>query len=183
MEQEEKVKIDLACGNNKRQGFLGVDIVKTDSSDMVFDLNTYPWPIESDSVDEINCSHYIEHIPHDIHNPNDKRDGLIQFMDEVYRIMKKGGNATIIAPYYSSMRAVGDPTHVRYIAEFSFFYYNKQWREDNKLEHYGINSNFDAKHSYLISSELSLRSEEVRNKAFRSELNAVEDIITELVKI
>ena len=178
-----EVKIDLACGNSKKEGFLGVDIVKTDSTDMIFSLQEYPWPIESDSVDEINCSHYVEHIPHDIKNPNDSRDGFIQFFDELYRIMKPGGKAIITTPYYTSMRAFQDPTHQRFIGEASFYYVNKEWRDINKLSHYGINCNFDARFSYYITNELTLKSEEVRNHAFKHDWNSVDDIMVELKKI
>lgn len=175
-------RIDLACGDNKIPGFFGIDIAKTESVDHVMNLQQYPWDIESESADEINCSHYIEHIPHDINNPNDKRDGLIQFMDECYRILKPGGKLLLSAPYYTSMRAYGDPTHTRYMADFSFLYYNKEWRDNNKLSHYGIKCDFDIKYSYHITNEMTLKSEEVRSKAFLHDWNVIDDIIVELIK-
>lgn len=175
-------KLDLACGDNKIPGFYGIDIKECESVDYVMDLRKYPWTIESNSAEEINCSHYVEHIPHDINNPDDDRDGFIQFMDEVYRILKPGGKIIITAPYYTSMRAYGDPTHVRYIADFSFYYFNKQWREVNKLSHYGIKCDFDIKYSYHITNEMTLKSEEVRDKAIIHDWNVVDDIIVELVK-
>ena len=177
----EKIKIDLACGNAKREGFTGVDYVKTDSTDIVHDLTQYPWPFEDNSVDEINCSHYIEHIPHDIKNGDD-RDGLIQFMDEVYRILKPDAKAHITAPYYKSERAFGDPTHKRYIGDLSFPYYNKQWRDVNGLSHYGINCNFDIRLSYHIDNELTLKSEVIRNECFKKDWNDINDIIVEMTK-
>lgn len=178
-----ELKIDIACGDNKREGFKGIDICQTSSTDYIMDLTKYPWNIESDSVEELNCSHYVEHIPHDIHNPNDTRDGLIQFMDEVYRVLKVRGKALITCPYYTSIRAFGDPTHVRYIGEWSFFYFNKEWRDVNKLSHYGIKSNFDIKYSYYITNELTLKSDEVRNEAFKHDWNVIDDIIVEMIKI
>lgn len=178
-----EIKIDLACGNNKRENFYGIDIAQTPSTDLVMNLLQFPWDIESNSVEELNCSHFVEHIPHDIKNPNDSRDGFIQFMDEAYRIMKVGGKATITAPYYTSIRAFGDPTHVRYIGEWSFFYFNQEWLKSNKLEHYNISSNFDIRYSYYITNELTLKSEEVRNEAFKHDWNAIDDIIVELIKL
>lgn len=177
-----KVRIDLACGDSKKRGFIGVDIVKTSSTDVVHDLNVYPWPFEDNSVDEIHCSHYIEHIPHDIPG-EDKRDGLIQFMDECYRILKKGGKLTLIAPYGKSTRALGDPTHRRSIVDETFLYYHKEWIKNNKLEHYNINCNFDVKYSYLVSNELTLKSKEVREEKFQYDWNVINDIIAELIKI
>ena len=145
-------------------------------------MTKYPWPFEDNSVDEINCSHYIEHIPHDIKNEKDDRDGLIQFMDEVYRILKPDGKITIIAPYYKNERAFGDPTHVRFIGDLSFPYWSKKWRDDNKLSHYRINCNYDMKLSYYIDNNLVLKSQDVREEAFRTEWNAISDIIIEMTK-
>jgi predicted SAM-dependent methyltransferase len=179
---EELVKVDLACGDNKREGFIGVDFVETSSTDVVFDLQTYPWPFEDNSVDEINCSHYVEHIPHNIMNPNDRRDGWIQFMDEVYRILKPGGKATITTPYYTSIRADQDPTHCRSISEASYYYVNKEWRDNNKLSHYGIKCDFDVRFSFYVTNELILKSEEIRNRAFKYDWNTADDIIAEMTK-
>jgi len=177
-----KVKVDLACGDNKKEGYIGVDVMKTSSTDVVHDLTQYPWPFEDASVDVIHCSHYIEHIPHNIFNDKDDRDGLIQFMDEVYRILKVGGVANIDAPHYQSVRALGDPTHHRSIGDLSFLYWNKEWREVNKLSHYGINCDFDIKLSYHVDNDLTLKSLEVRAEAFKKDWNAVLDIIADMTK-
>jgi len=176
------IKVDLACGHNKcGEDWIGVDKVVTPDVNIVHNLNIYPWPFEDNSVDEVNCSHYIEHIPHDVNNGKDL-DGLIQFMNELYRILKPGGKATITAPYYTSIRTYGDPTHCRAICDWTFLYYNTEWRKANKLEHMGITCDFDATYDYYISEEMSLRAETVRNKAFTENWNAVNDIITKLVK-
>ena len=178
-----ELKLDLACGNSKKEGFKGIDIAKTDSTDYVFDLTKYPWPIESDSVEEINCSHYVEHIPHDINNPNDSRDGLIQFMDEIYRILKPKGKVSIQVPYLTSVRAFQDPTHRRFICKESFQYFNQEWLKAWNLEHYNIKSNFDVTYSYFINNELVLKSKEIREHAFNKEWNAIDDLLVDLIKI
>lgn len=196
----DKSKVDLACGSQKRDGFFGIDIVETKDTDLVYDLNIYPWPLESESVEEAYCSHYIEHIPHDVsvknslinansfedfknnYDKDSKLDGFVRFINELYRIMKKGSKATIVAPYYTSVRAFGDPTHTRYIGDFSLYYLNKEWRDLNNLSHYGIVADFDIHYSYHINDEMSLRSEEYRNKAFKEDWNAISDIIIELTK-
>ena len=175
------MKVDLACGDNKKEGFVGVDKVETSKTDIVHNLNVYPWPFEDESVDEIWCSHYVEHIPHEIHN-EDGRDGLIQFMDEVYRILKPEGIIKIEAPYYKHERAYGDPTHTRYMGDLSFAYFNKYWRDTNKLSHYGINCDCDIKMSYLIDNDLTLKSNEIRAEAIKKEWNAVQDIMVEMTK-
>ena len=185
------LKLSLACGDNKPEGFKGVDIVKTKSADYVFDLLKFPWKqIASNSVDEIECSNFVEHIPHgDSYN-----DPFYQFFDEIYRILKPAefdpnnpniplkGFARIVCPYYSSMRAWQDPTHHRAISEASFLYTNKQWRLDNKLDHYPISCDFDFSYAYIVSPEWQQRNEEVRGFAIRNYINAVSDIQVTLVK-
>jgi len=192
------VKLDLACGNNKKnEEYIGIDIAETESSDFQIDLQKYPWPIETSSIDEINISHYLEHIPHlDIKgivketNSFEEfkeriincKDGFIEFFNELNRILKVGGKVHVTSPYYTSIRAYGDPTHTRYLGDWSFFYLNKEWRDGNKLSHYNLECDFDIKYSYFITNEISLKSEEVRNKAFAHDWNVIDDIIVELIK-
>lgn len=178
-----ELKLDLACGNSKRDGCFGIDKEKLPGVDHVMDLQQFPWDIESESVEEIHCSNYLEHIPHNVNNPNDKRDGLIQFMDEAYRILKPGGKLFVQVPYGSSFRAYGDPTHERYLVDMSFYYYNKEWRESQKLTQMGINCNFDCIFSYYISNEMTLKSEEIRNKSFIHDWNAIDDLMVEMTKL
>lgn len=200
----DKTKIDLACGDNKKEGYFGIDIADTSKVDLVHDLNIYPWPVESNSVEKINCSHYIEHIKHDdtlteiksilnetnsfdefknkVLSLEQPLDGVIKFINEVYRILKPGGEVTITAPYAMHSRAFGDPTHTRYIHDMSFSYFNKEWRDLNKLGHYNIEADFDMKFSYFIDESLTLKSEEIRQEAFLKDWNSVLDIIVKMTK-
>ena len=201
-----ELKLDLACGNNKREGYVGIDIAQTDAVDYIVDLRVFPWPIESESAEEINCGHYIEHIKHDNvaldlkqildksnsfeefkENVNSQdflapQDGFIKFINEVYRILKPGGKVYLVAPYWSSHRSVGDPTHARLIADSTFWYLDKGWMEENLLKHYGIECDFEVDLSYYIDNEMTLKSEPVRNKAFTHDLNTILDLIIELTK-
>ena len=89
---------------------------------------------------------------------------------------------TIVAPYYSSIRAWQDPTHVRAISEATFLYYNKEWMKTNKLEHYGIKADFDYTYGYMINPEWANRNEEAKMFATRNYLNVVSDIQVILTK-
>jgi SAM-dependent methyltransferase len=183
MEEKKLVKVDLAAGLNKKgEDYIGIDYVKVDGIDIVHNLNTYPWPFEDNSVDELFCSHYVEHIPHDIFNPTDTRDGLIQFMDECYRILKPGGKLTIQVPFGSSIRAFQDPTHRRFLFKESFYYFNKDWRDSVGVSHYGIKSDYDMVFSYFITNEMTLKSQEVRDIAFIHDWNVIDDLRIELIK-
>lgn len=175
------IKINIACGQQKLDGFIGMDKIRTEATDIVHDLDQIPWPIPDNSADEVTISHYVEHVK-----------DLIGFMDEVYRIMKspwinKDGEkvtskVTVVAPYYSSMRAWQDPTHVRAISEASFLYYNEDWRKANKLDHYGIKSNFDFSYGYSLAPEWAGRSQEARDFGIKHYINVITDIYVTLVK-
>lgn len=185
------LKLSLACGGNKPEGFKGVDIVKTASTDYVQDLLTFPWSqFKDNSVDEIECSNFVEHIPHG----DSRHDPFFQFFDEIYRILKPAefdqsnpnialkGFARIVCPYYSSIRAWQDPTHQRAISEASFLYLNKQWRIDNKLDHYPISCDFDFNYGYLLNPEWQNRSQETQTFAVQHYINVVSDIQVQIIK-
>lgn len=170
--EEKTIKLDLACGKDKCDpSYIGVDIVKLDGVDVVHNLDSFLWPWDNDSVDEIFCKNYIEHV-----------GDLIKFMNECGRILKQGGKITLIAPYYSSIRAWQDPTHVRAISEASFLYYNKEWREQNGLDHYPIDCDFNYSFGYAFTPEWAMRSEEARNFAIKHYINVVTDIQVSLTK-
>lgn len=185
------LKLSLACGDSKPAGFKGVDIVKTESADYVQDLLTFPWSQFADnSVDEIECSNFVEHIPHG----SSHDDPFFQFFDEIYRILKPAefdpsnpniplkGFANIVCPYYSSSRAWWDPTHNRAISEGSFLHLNKQWRIDNKLNHYPVECDFDFSYGYVLSPEWQSRNQEAQMFAIQHYINVVTDIQVQLVK-
>ena len=46
------IKLDLGCGNNRQQGFIGVDIAKLPNVDQVVDLEKFPWPWKDESVED-----------------------------------------------------------------------------------------------------------------------------------
>ncbi len=178
------INLDIACGQNKQPGYVGIDWAATDGVDMVHDLTVYPWPIESASVGQAFCSHYIEHIPMvevQAHG-HAAQDALLAFFDELHRIVAPGGQVTIIAPYYASMRCWQDPTHRRAISEATFLYANKGWREANKLDHYRVGADFDFSYSYTVDQNWAARNEEARGFAFRYYLNAINDIQVTLTR-
>lgn len=171
VEEPKPVRIDLACGQRKEPGFIGLDKFAGPDVDIVHDIETYPWPFEDNSVDEVICRHYVEHVK-----------DLMAFMNELYRVMKTGAKAAIVAPYYSSIRAWQDPTHVRAISEVSFLYYNKEWREINLLNHYPITADFDFVYGYNWDPAWAKRAEEAKQFAAKHYINVINDILVTLTK-
>lgn len=194
-----QLKLNLACGQVPWTGFYNIDKVAMDGVDAVMDLLDFPWDIESESAERIVCEHFVEHIPHDlipryllkyrwddrrlIPEP-DTRDGLIQFIDEVYRILKPEGYIDIVTPFYSSETMWRDPTHCRVITDNTFHYFNKKWRDNSGLSHYGILSNFEVVlHSYEFYSDMLTKTEEQKAKGVRFNNNVIANITTRLTKI
>lgn len=186
---EPVIRLNLACGNNKKEGYLGVDVSKDTKADIIVDLESYPWVIEAkkdqsenwvtkdnlqdyelsfakNSIFEIHVSHYVEHV-----------SNLKAFMEEIYRIMIPGGRITFYAPYYSSIRAMQDYTHKRFISETTFLYFDKKWLEYNGLGHYSINCNFATLSTkFLFAKKWNTRSNDAKEWARQHFINVVDDI-------
>ena len=170
------MKLDLGCGQSKREGFTGVDFVAGEGIDVVHDLFTFPWPFEDDSVEEVHCSHFFEHIP-----------GMLRgkWMDELYRVMKPGAKALIIVPHGNSNRAAQDFTHAWPPVLFcSFYYFNKSWRDANKLTHghYDLKCDFDFAWADALAGDWAMRAEEARVYALRHYNNVADDLHIHLTK-
>lgn len=153
-------KLDLACGQSCVEGFEGVDIAAVSGVKHVHDLNTYPWPFDDNSVAEVHCSHYIEHIPMEyVLQQGRRKDALFAFFDEVYRILIPGGSARIICPAARHDRAFQDPTHRRFIVSSTWLYFNAQWRKENRLDHYNVDCDFGVSANPTIQTHLADGSE------------------------
>jgi ubiquinone/menaquinone biosynthesis C-methylase UbiE len=95
-------KLNLGSHNKKIDGFLNVDALSLENVDIVHNLTEYPYPFDSNSVDEILLVEVLEHISfRETHN----------VLKEIYRILKVGGNLTIQVPD---------------IREMMFCYWNEQ---------------------------------------------------------
>lgn len=146
------MKLDLGCGPNKKEGFIGVDILPFDGKvDQVVDLRVAPWPWENESVDEIHCSHFLEHLT---------GAERITFFNELYRVMKKDAKGMIITPHWSSGRAYGDMTHQwPPVVEMFWYYLDKSWRSGN-APHVGFNCDFQATWGYSMAQNWQCKNQE-----------------------
>lgn len=171
-----EVKLDLGCGEHKKEGFVGVDIAKVKGVDIVHDLKKTPWPWKDASVDEVHCSHFLEHLT----GPE-----RIPFMAELWRILKPNAKAVIVTPDYRSVRAVQDPTHAwPPLGPQSYLYWNRKWRQDNGI-HYIENGkpiDFDFGYAESYDAAWGQRHEAARVFASTHYLNAVQDIIVTMTK-
>lgn len=102
------MKLDLGCGYKKKDGFTRVDHDPAVLPDIVQDLNTIPWPIKDNTVDEINMTHVLEHLAP---LPNDYK----KLWQEIYRICSNDAKIMIEVPHWLHENFYHDPTHVRRI--------------------------------------------------------------------
>lgn len=184
----EVIAVDLGCGQIKMDSkffsdnmqvtptkVIGVDIAKCPGVDIVHDLTKFPYPFKDETVDVIYSSHFVEHL-----------DGTerIKFFNECHRILKPGGKMRLIHPYYKSVRAIQDPTHKwPPIAENSYFYWDKKWREMNKLDHYPITCDYEFNIYYIWQDPtVANKSEDTRNFSIDKYWNIVADMVVDLKK-
>jgi len=167
------MKLDLGCGKNKREGFYGIDEKQFEGVDLVHDLKTR-FPYEDNSIEEIHCSHFIEHLT-----------GVerVHFVNECYRILEPKGKMTIIAPHWSSCRAYGDYTHqFPPISEFWFYYLSKDWRKDNAPHNDLYECDFECTWGYNLHPLVGQRNQEYQGMAVQFYKEAIQDIVATLVK-
>jgi len=177
------VKLDLAAGQRPREGFEGVDIWP--QSKHVVDLTKFPWPFEDNSVEELHCSHYVEHIPareieaRDLADPKRTdllgKDHLFAFFDECFRILKPGGDMRVIVPALRNNRAFQDPTHRRFLPAETFLYLNAEWRKMNMLDHYRADCNFGVNINPTVPVEINLLNPETANVRMNNYWNVIID--------
>jgi ubiquinone/menaquinone biosynthesis C-methylase UbiE len=90
----EKIKVDLGCGNNKKKGFIGIDIAPLKQVDLVCDVEKYGIPFQTNSIDAIVSFHFLEHV-----------ENVPFVIKEIYRVLKRGGIAEIVVPHFSNIGA------------------------------------------------------------------------------
>ena len=91
---------------------VGIDVSPDSVADHVWNLDCYPWPLESDRFTRIHMSHVIEHL-----------EDSMRAMAEVYRVARDGADVYIVTPHFSSHNSYVDPTHRRHLAAASFEYF------------------------------------------------------------
>jgi SAM-dependent methyltransferase len=124
--------LDLGCGKNKIKGSIGLDIVKADGVDIVWDLTKFPYPFKDNEFDIVNASHILEHIEYN--------KDFFKLMKEVHRILKPKGKFIIKVPYWKGMYVCSNPEHRRFFNHRTFDYFEKDKNQNMGLSNFsGVN--------------------------------------------
>lgn len=166
------LKLDLGCGKNKKDGFIGVDSRDFEGVDQVVDLRQ-PWPWDDASVEEVHCSHFVEHLT---------GAERIHFVNELYRVLIPGGKMLMVTPHWNASRAYGDLTHQwPPVSEFWFYYLSKEWRAVNAPHNDGYTCDFEVTWGYSLHPNIMSRSQDHQMFALANYRDAAQDIIATLV--
>ena len=117
------MKLNLGCGSKILDGFVNVDKFDYYPVDVVHDLEEFPYPFETNSVDYILLSHVLEHIGQ---NP-DVFNGIVK---ELFRVCKPGAKVEINVPHPRHDDFLADPTHVRPIMPLGLALFDKEKNQD-----------------------------------------------------
>lgn len=105
--------LDLGCGTRKMPGAIGVDVNPVCEPDVVHDLESFPYPFDDGSFDEVHLDNVIEHL-----------SDVLGTMEEIHRICRDGALVRIVVPYFRSRWADIDPTHKHAFTVDSFTYFD-----------------------------------------------------------
>jgi len=96
------LRVNLGCGNKRREGFIGVDLGDFPAVDVRQDVMSYLRSLANGSVAEVYSRHFLEHLEPPVFQ---------QLLGEVDRVLQPGGRVHLIVPHYSNPYFYSDPTH------------------------------------------------------------------------
>jgi SAM-dependent methyltransferase len=174
--EPELLRLDLGTGKgaSRPEGFIGVDINDWEGVEVVMDLRKR-WPWKNESVDQVNANYLVHYF-----TPSER----VHFANELYRVLKPGGTATIYVPHWAASRAYGD-TGVQFppVSEMWFMMLSKGWREaQNSVDVSGYTCDFAHTLGYGLHPVIVSRNQEYQQHAVTFWKEAAQDIICTLTK-
>ena len=98
-------------------GWYSIDNRGGNDADCVWDLEQTPWPLPDACAIRAYAGHVVNRI-------NPARWGLILFFNEVWRILKTGGELLVVSYYGTNSRYAADPAACCSLTEASFYYFD-----------------------------------------------------------
>ena len=150
LKEKQGIQLDIGGGGAPQKNFINIDVRPLPTVDIVWNLARYPWPLPDECCIRAMASHLLEHIPSDMGDgrvfplielllkkklltPAEVRESIgeyedvprfVRFMNEVWRIMKPGGQFMVAMPHGRSQGFLQDPTHVSARNETTWAYFD-----------------------------------------------------------
>lgn len=126
--------LDLGCGAFPRNPFGAIELHGIDIGDRVIagatnvhftkaNLVFDPIPYPDGFFDFVSAYDFLEHMPRLICRNEATEFPFVRLMNEIFRVLKPGGELYAITPMYPKESAFVDPTHVNYIAKNTYKYF------------------------------------------------------------
>lgn len=107
------LKLDLGCGNNPKNGYIGIDNFYKSKNVIKKDVLLYLKRLPDNSVSEIYSRHFFEHLNYEY---------IKKMLLQIDRVLTNGGSINITVPHYSNPFFYSDPTHKTFWGVHSFSY-------------------------------------------------------------
>src|SRR5687768_15511487 len=101
--------LDLGCGRAPQPGAIGVDSVALPNVNVVARLDAPRLPFRDGSACTVYALNVLEHLP-----------DVPAAMGEIWRVLTPDGRCVVEVPYFSSVSAYADPTHVAFFTYTTF---------------------------------------------------------------
>lgn len=111
MNKKDHMQLNIGCGNQRLEGFIGFDYLSRQGTDVIGDLNA-PLPFADATISHIYAKSVLEHI-----------ENLEPLLGEMQRILQSEGTIYIYVPHWTNPFYYSDYTHRRFFGLASFDYF------------------------------------------------------------
>lgn len=132
-------------------------------------------PQENNSVDSIEVHYVVEYL-----TPIER----INFVNDVHRVLKKGGKITIHTSHWAANKTYGNIAEIQWppVAESWFPNLNKKHRKDNQITETRYTCDFEVTWGYGMHPLIVTRNMEYQQHALIFWKEAPQDLIVTLTK-
>ena len=117
--------MNIGCGNEPLAGWINHELAPLPGVDIVFNLESVPWPFEDGAFSHIQMVNVLEHLTN-----------VVTSVEELHRVCEDGAVVTVRVPYWNSPDMITDPTHKSFFNENSFDFFDPGKRHCQERPYY-----------------------------------------------